>query len=121
MKAKVIIKAGICGFKTEALVASSDDQQVEFQISSDCEKITGLAQKMALAGPLDAYQEISSQGKSRILALAEEKLTGCCAACAVPIGLFKAMQVAAGLALPAEVCIQMEKEAGIPLSRHGSE
>ncbi|NLP10140.1 hypothetical protein GX408_07065 [bacterium] len=110
MIAKVEISAGICGFKTTARVESSDEQMVAFHIESDCEKINGLAVKLVDSGSLDAYEEISSQGDSRLLALAREQLSGCCAACAVPIGLFKAMQVAAGLALPKGVVIQLEKE-----------
>jgi hypothetical protein len=37
-------------------------------------------------------------------------LKGCCAGCAVPAGLFKAMQVAAGLALPKDINIRLTKE-----------
>jgi len=37
-------------------------------------------------------------------------LTGCCAGCAVPVGLFKAMQVAAGLALAKDIAITLAKE-----------
>lgn len=110
MIAKVEISAGVCGFKTTARVESSDEQLVVFHIESDCEKIKGLAVKLLDAGSLDAYEEISSHGESRLLALVREQLSGCCAACAVPIGLFKAMQVAAGLALPREVVIKLEKE-----------
>jgi hypothetical protein len=36
-------------------------------------------------------------------------LSGCCAGCAVPVGIFKAMQAAAGVALPRDVTITMEK------------
>ena len=36
-------------------------------------------------------------------------LKGCCSGCAVPVGIFKAMQVAAGLALPAPLSIHIEK------------
>jgi len=39
-----------------------------------------------------------------------ETLKGCCAGCAVPAGLFKAMQVAAGLALPQDITIRLSAE-----------
>jgi len=110
MIAKVEISAGVCGFNTTARVESDDDQLVAFHIKSDCEKINVLAARIADSGALDAYAEISARDQSRLLALAQEQLSGCCAACAVPIGLFKAMQVAAGLALPREVVIRLEKE-----------
>jgi hypothetical protein len=38
-----------------------------------------------------------------------ERCTNCCAGCAVPAGLFKAMQVAAGLALPKDITIRLAK------------
>jgi hypothetical protein len=110
VRAKVNINAGICGFQTIAQVESSDEQLVTFQIESNCEKIKALAQKLVQTEPLDAFQEISSQGKSQLLTLSQDHLPVCCAACAVPIGLFKAMQVAAGLALPKEVSIRLEKD-----------
>jgi len=37
-------------------------------------------------------------------------LKGCCSGCAVPCGIFKAMQVAAGLALPAPASIEIVKD-----------
>ena len=45
-----------------------------------------------------------------VLATARESLKGCCAACAVPVGAFKAMQVAAGVALPEDVTLQITAE-----------
>jgi hypothetical protein len=44
------------------------------------------------------------------LTTAREHLKGCCAACAVPVGAFKAMQVAAGVALPKDVTLGMSLE-----------
>jgi len=43
--------------------------------------------------------------QSQILKSAAEILTGCCAGCAAPAGIFKAMQVAAGLALAKDIQI----------------
>jgi len=41
------------------------------------------------------------------MAVARECLKGCCAGCAVPVAIFKAMQVAAGLALPKSIRIEI--------------
>jgi uncharacterized 2Fe-2S/4Fe-4S cluster protein (DUF4445 family) len=49
---------------------------------------------------------------SVLLRTARDVLTGCCAGCAVPVGLFKTMQVAAGLALPKDITINMESSNG---------
>ncbi len=110
MNAKVHIKAGICGFQTSAVVTSNDNQHVSLIIQTDCPKIAAFQARLAEHGDLDAYQEILAVKESVLLGLARENLVGCCAACAVPIGLFKAMQVAAGLALPQDVSITISKD-----------
>ena len=110
MKANVEVKAGVCGFVTRAAVTSEDNQYCSFEIASDCEKIRALTAKLVEAGPVDAFQEISPAGESVVLASAQGTLKGCCAACAVPVGLFKAMQVAAGLALPQAIAIDIATE-----------
>lgn len=40
----------------------------------------------------------------------DENALGCCAACAVPIGIFKVMQVATGVALPKDVTLKITAE-----------
>ncbi|MDZ4199130.1 MAG: hypothetical protein U1E27_07590 [Kiritimatiellia bacterium] len=45
-----------------------------------------------------------------ILTTARECLKGCCAACAVPVGAFKAMQVAVRVALPKDITLSMTVE-----------
>jgi len=109
MTAKVEIEAGVCGFRTRATARSDDGQNVTLEVTSDCEKIQKVAASLNQA-PLDAYREISAGGKGKLLGCAAETLKGCCAACAVPVGLFKSMQVAAGLALPRDISIRLSKE-----------
>ena len=91
MKANVEIQAGVCGFVTHVSAASEDNQNVNFEIKSDCEKIEALAVKLNKIQPVDAFQEISPAGEGRIMAVVRETLKGCCAGCAVPAGIFKAM------------------------------
>jgi hypothetical protein len=83
---------------------------VSFAIESDCEKIGRLADALAARGPVDAFQEISPDGPAIVMSCVREVLTGCCAGCATPVGIFKAMQVAAGLALPRDIEIRLTKE-----------
>ena len=103
------IEAGVCGFHTAAKAASEDGMFVAFEIVSDCEKIRSLGDALASKGLVNAYEEINPAGESVILATARECLKGCCAGCAVPTGLFKSMQVAAGLALPKDIAIKITK------------
>jgi hypothetical protein len=112
MTSTVEIDAGICGFKTTAVVASEDGQAVSFEVQSDCEKIRDLGEQLRSKGAIDAYQEISTAKESVLMTTVRATLKGCCAGCAVPAGLFKAMQVAAGLALPKDVTIRLAKGAG---------
>ena len=109
MTATAKIDAGVCGFHTTSNATSEDGMFVEFQVQSDCEKIRGLAEALASKGPVNAYEEISPASESVIMATVRDCLKGCCAGCAVPVGLFKSMQVAAGLALPKDITIQITK------------
>lgn len=109
MQAKAEIDAGVCGFHTDVNTSSEDGMFVTFEIMSDCEKIRGLGEAMKAKPPINAYEEISPVGNSVIMATVHECLKGCCAGCAVPVGIFKSMQVAAGLALPKDISIHIEK------------
>ena len=111
MDSVVEIDAGICGFKTSAVAASTDDQSVSFEVQSDCEKIRTLGEQLKSRGAIDAYQEINPAHESPLMTAARATLQGCCAGCAVPAGLFKVMQVAAGLALPRDITIRLAKVA----------
>ena len=110
MNANVNIDAGICGFHTTACATSQDDQNVSFEVESDCEKICQLGALLKEKGLIDAYQEISPSVESVVMCASRAALKGCCAGCAVPAGLFKAMQVAAGLALPKDISIRLAQE-----------
>jgi hypothetical protein len=110
MKAKAEIDAGVCGFKTIAIVTCDDDQHANIEIHSGCEKVRAMAASLKGKGAIDAYQEISPATESIILGVAREALKGCCAACAAPVGVFKAMQIAAGLALPKDIAIKLSNE-----------
>lgn len=110
MNTKVEVDAGVCGFRTCIRATSEDSQNVVFDIVSGCEKIRGLGGALKAKGPVDAYQEISPENESVVMAVVRECLRGCCAGCAVPAGIFKAMQVSAGLALPKDISIKMSCE-----------
>ncbi len=110
MKAVVTVDAGICGFKTRIQADSDDAQNVSFQVASGCEKAGGFGAALTAKGPVDGYAELGAGSDGVILTTARETLKGCCAACAVPIGAFKAMQVAAGVALPKDVSLGIAAE-----------
>jgi hypothetical protein len=101
------INAGVCGFKTTVLARSDDMQNVTLVIDSDCEKIRGVAEGLTV--PIDAYQEIGAGFDGEVYKVVLARLKGCCAGCVVPCGIFKTVQVAGGVALPAPVTIDIER------------
>jgi hypothetical protein len=100
------ITAGICGFRTTVRASSDDMQNVVLEVSSTCEKISAMAARMEV---IDAYQEIGAGFDGAVLTAARAALRGCCAGCVVPAGIFKTVQVAGGVALPAPASITMER------------
>lgn len=104
---KATIAAGVCGFKTTVNAVSDDMQNVTFRIESDCENIVRLVSDFPT---VDSFSEIGLGFDGLIHSRARSALKGCCSGCVVPSGIFKAMQVAAGLALPAPASIDITKE-----------
>ena len=109
MNCRAHIHAGVCGFQTSVAAESPDDQNVSLTIETDCEKIRALADALD-GGEIDAYEEIARGSDGVVLTATREKLTGCCAACAVPVGVFKCVQVAARVALPKDLSISLTAE-----------
>jgi hypothetical protein len=98
------IHAGICGFDTVVEVKMEEDV-AHISISSGCEAIRRLAGELQQVNP---YKEISTRrGIPQTLQLGMKYCTH--AACPVPAGIIKAIEVAADLALPADVSINIQK------------
>jgi len=109
MKCIARVQAGVCGFATTITADSPDDQMVRFDIETDCQKIAGLAE--ALKGKeIDGYNEIGAGFDGVVMTAVRSSLSGCCAGCAVPVGIFKALQAAARVALPKDVGISLTAE-----------
>ena len=104
---KTKVEAGICGFVTEIEAVSDDEQNVSFKVVTGCEKIKKLSEKLP---KVDAYSEISTGFDGELYKVIRSELKGCCSGCAVPVGFFKSMQVAAMLALPKDITISITKE-----------
>ncbi len=106
-KVEQTIKAGICGFTTKLAASSDDGETVKFEVESDCPNIKALAEALP---ELDAYGELAAGYEGELWTAAKSSVTKCCVGCVVPVGLYKAMQVAAGLALPADVSLSFQKK-----------
>ena len=103
---KTRVEAGICGFVTEIEANSEDMQHASFKVSTDCDKIKKLSERLTI---YDAYNEIKDGFDGELYKIIREELKGCCACCAVPVGLFKSMQVSAMVALPKNISITITK------------
>ncbi len=86
--------------------APEDDTAIRLAIATPSENIQGLARSLTV---VDAYYEIGTGFGGKIHTAARSALRGCCSGCVVPSGIFKAMQVAAALALPAEARIELAR------------
>jgi hypothetical protein len=102
--ATATIHAGICGFTT-TVIAQTDDDAVKLTITSECDAIRKLGEHLSKLNP---YHEISF--RRAIPQTYQEAMQYCThAACAVPAGIIKAIEVESGLALPADVSIKLCK------------
>lgn len=102
--AKVEIFAGICGFNT-TVETVMDGSECDILIESDCKSIQKLEESLKRVNP---FGEISFRGQGPTTFRMAEKY---CAhtACPVPAGIIKAIEIAAGLALPADAIIKLSK------------
>ena len=82
---------------------------VRIEVETDCQKIASLAEVLR-GKEIDGYDEIAKGFEGVVMSAVRASLSGCCAGCAVPVGIFKAMQAAARVALPRDVGIMLEAE-----------
>ena len=102
--AKAEIFAGNCGYSTE-VEAKMDGKICKLSIASECPAIL----KMAEAIPeVDPYKEISFKRAMPTIHEAGHKYCTH-AACPVPVGIIKAVEIEAKLALPTDVTIKLSK------------
>lgn len=102
--AKAEIFPGGCGLRT-TVVATKNGHGVDLAIESECKAIRRLAEELTRVDP---FQEISTRrGLPQSLELGHKHCSH--AACPVPVGVIKAVEIEAGLALPADVNIKLSK------------
>ena len=103
--AKSIIEAGICGFGTKVEATDLGKRKIRLKNTSDCPNIQKLAEELV---EIDAFDEITQKAKStKTFEIAAKHCPH--SSCIVPSGIIKAVEVAAGLALPKNATIKMEK------------
>jgi len=102
---KTEINAGICGHIT-TVVASMEGKVCKLAMASDCQAIQQLAQELTEVNPL---LEISCRRSTpQTLHMGMKHCFH--AACPVPVGIIKTIEVESKLALPKDVLIKVSKE-----------
>ena len=103
--AKSEIFAGTCGFNTTALATKNEDGSIHLAIESQCSAIIRMAAEL---NDVDAMQHLSA--RRQVPPILQSGLKFCThAACPVPVGIIKAVEVEAGLNLPVDVSIKISK------------
>lgn len=103
--AKAEIDAGVCGFTT-TVEARTDGEMAALSIQSDCPAIQKMSIELTRVNP---YKEISA--KRAVPETLQAGLKFCThAACPVPVGIIKAVEVEAGLALPKDATIKVSRD-----------
>jgi hypothetical protein len=102
--AKAEIFAGNCGYNTE-VEATMDGKVVKINIASECPAMQKMAEELT---EVDPYKEISfRRAMPKIHEAGHKHCTH--AACPVPVGIIKAVEIEAKLALPTDVTIKLSK------------
>jgi len=102
----VEVLPGVCGLNTRIVAQADDMYNVRLEISSDCAHIKQLAEQLAEVSALDELMRPMHE-------TTPYRLAGGCrthAACPVPSAILKAIEVAAGMALPADVHMSIKKD-----------
>lgn len=102
--AKAEIYAGACGYTTNVEAIKNGDN-VDITLLSECKAITRMGGELTQVSP---FQEISTRrGLPLTLEMGHKHCTH--AACPVPVGIIKAVEVESGLNLPVDVSIKVSK------------
>ena len=102
----VRIVPGVCGMQTRIEAQADDGYQVTFTITTDCEHIQKMAAELGEVSALEELRRPMTQ--TTPYQLADRFFLH--AACPVPGAIVKAMEVAAGMALPADVHVLVSKD-----------
>lgn len=102
--AKAEVYAGICGFTT-TIETTLEGKVCKVAIQGGCSSIQRLAEELTEVNP---YQEISFRRNTpKTMEMAAKYCAH--AACPVPVGIIKAIEVESKLALPADVTIKISR------------
>lgn len=101
---KVIVNPGICGFQTQIEVDSQDSRNCSVTLVTQCPNIKSMGEELQ---NVDGFKECFAKvGDSQVFEVARRHCKH--AACPVPTGIIKGIEVAWQLALPKNAEIRFE-------------
>ena len=103
--AKAEIYPGNCGYSTTVQATRTETGTIELHIDSQCAAIRKMAAELPEVDPM---QNMNSRRQAAPVLLSGMKFCSH-AACPVPVGVLKAVEVEAGLNLPVDVSIKVSK------------
>ena len=104
--ATVTVDSGICGFSTTIKTTSDDGQNVGIEFESECPHVVKAKDELS---SVDAYAELFKKpAETKVYDALSKHLPH--VTCPLYSGFLKAIEVAAGLALPKNVTMTIEKE-----------
>jgi hypothetical protein len=105
--AKAEIDSGICGFAA-TVETRMEGSKCLVKVESNCDAIVRLGEELQ---EVDPFQEITFRGAGpKSLEMGRKHCYH--TACPVPVGIIKAIEIEAGLALPKDAGIELSKSDG---------
>lgn len=100
---KATVDAGICGFTTLIEVVTLSSQRVRVSVTSDCEMVSKMGEKLR---DIDWRDALEQRENCLLYKSLQQHIKH--VACPVPIAGLKAIEVEVGAALPRDVVIRFE-------------
>jgi hypothetical protein len=104
--AKGTIDSGICGFITEVITSKGEKGKIKVDIKTDCPNFTKVAKEFT---EVDPYKEVLVRYNKTLICELSSKHSPH-PSCPIPSGILKTIEVEAGLALPKNASITIEKD-----------
>ena len=103
--AQITVDAGICGFTTRIQTSTADMQTVKFSYESDCPHVNKAKAELTA---VDAFAELFKKPhETNVYQVLSRHLPH--VTCPLYSGFLKAIEVTAGMALPKNAAISIEK------------
>ncbi len=107
MRAKANVDPGVCGFKGSVTAESKDQMgMVEVEFTSDCPNLQKLEKKFEM----NAFNITKDGCNTEIFEKFKSVAPPMCCPCPFLTAIYQVSKVAAGLALPKDIIIEIKKD-----------